>query len=77
MKSAVWMDIIAFRLHHHHEIALAFDIEQHLCLSFALGTKVCRASTTPSIRCLDWNTNAQRARQWDLRIFERHDVVDE
>ena len=32
---SVWLDIIAFRLHHHHEIALAFHIKQYS--SFALA----------------------------------------
>ena len=26
-KTAVWQDIIAFRLHYHHEIAFAFHIK--------------------------------------------------
>ena len=38
-KTAVWQDIIAFRLHYNHEIALAFHVEQHLGLAFTLGKK--------------------------------------
>ena len=35
----VWKHIIAFRLHHHHEIALTFHIEQHSGFAFALDEK--------------------------------------
>ena len=33
---SVRKDIIAFRFHHHHEIALAFHVKQHFGLAFAL-----------------------------------------
>ena len=36
-KIAVWLHIIAFRFHHHHEIPCAFHVKQHLGLAFAFG----------------------------------------
>ena len=39
MNDAVRQHIIAFRLHHHHEVALAFQVEQHFGLALALGAK--------------------------------------
>jgi hypothetical protein len=38
-EHTIWQDIIAFRFHHHHEIALSFHIEKHPCVSFALRAK--------------------------------------
>src|ERR1041384_2688394 len=42
-KTAVWQDIIAFRLHYHHEIARPFHIEQYLGLPFTLGKQGVKA----------------------------------
>ena len=38
-KTAVWQDIIAFRLHYHHEIAFTFHIKQYLGFPRTFGKK--------------------------------------
>src|SRR5215831_14243386 len=63
-KTAVWKDIIAFRLHHYHEIALAFK------------EQVVEGVDGGISRNFERDANAQGLGQRNSGVFKRRDVVD-
>src|SRR5581483_3302734 len=73
---SIWLDIIAFRLHHHHEIALPLDIEQHACFSFSFTAQRVQRIHGSLGRAIQRNTNAQRTREHRLGLIERSDFAD-
>src|ERR1041385_4026698 len=75
-KTAVWQDIIAFRLHYHHEIAFPFHIEQYLALPFTLGKHGVEGVHGAVLSSLGLDADAQGLGKRDFVIFQRIDFVD-
>ncbi len=75
-ERAVRQHIIAFRLHHHGEVALAFQVEEHVGLAPALAG---RWRAAASIVVGDAFSSGTLMRRWlgslGLRLFQRRDVV--
>ncbi len=70
---AIRLHIIAFRFHDHHEISRPFHVEQHPRLAFALRKQQMQRVDRCFVAAFDRNPDAQRPRQWHLRVFERND----
>src|ERR1017187_6402382 len=74
-ETAVRHHIIAFRLHHHHEISFPLHVKQYLRLSLALTAKRVQGIDRAFGRVAEGNPYAQRLRPRYRSFVERNDVV--
>src|SRR5258706_5468949 len=68
--------IIAFGFHHHHEIALPFDIEQYFGITRTVVEKRVQRADGSFGSTFQRDPDAQGSRQRNFVFFKRDDFID-